>query len=68
MKQLQQLAHALDAVSPLATLGRGYAIVMNDKEQIIRQTKQVKAGDRIKARLAEGQLYCQVTQVKENHD
>jgi len=67
-KQLQQLAHALDAVSPLATLGRGYAIVTNEQEQIIRQATQVKAGDRIKARLAEGQLYCQVTQIKESHD
>lgn len=67
-QQLQQLAHALDAVSPLATLGRGYAIVMDEQDQILRQAKQVKAGDRITARLAEGQLYCQVNQVKESHD
>lgn len=66
--QLRQLAHALDAVSPLATLGRGYAIVTNEEEQIIRQAKQVKAGDRIKARLAAGRLYCQVTRVEESHD
>lgn len=66
--QLQQQAHALDAVSPLATLGRGYAIIMNEKEQIIRQAKQVKTGDHIRARLAEGQLYCQVTQIKESDE
>ncbi len=66
--QLQQLAHALDAVSPLATLGRGYAIVTNEQQQIVRQAGQVKPGDQIKARLAEGQLYCQVTKIEETHD
>lgn len=67
-RQLQQMAHALDAVSPLATLSRGYAIITNEKDQIIRQARQVKSGDRIKTRLAEGQLYCQVTEVKESNE
>ena len=67
-KQLQQLASALDTVSPLATLGRGYAIVMDDNNQIIRRATQLKAGDRVKARFAEGQLYCQVSEVKESSE
>ncbi len=67
-KQLQQQAHALDTVSPLATLGRGYAIVTNEKKQIIRQAKQVKTGDHIKAQVGEGQLYCQVTRIEESHE
>lgn len=65
---IQRLAHNLDAVSPLATLGRGYAIVTDDQGRILRQAKQVKTGDRIKSRLAEGQLYCQVTEVKESNE
>lgn len=66
-QKLQQLAHALDAVSPLATLGRGYAIVMNDKGQILRRASDAKAGDIVKARLAHGQLYCQVNEVEESN-
>lgn len=67
-QQLQRQAHALDAVSPLATLGRGYAIVMTEQDEIIRRTTQVRNGDKIKARLAKGQLYCQVTEIKESMD
>ena len=67
-RQLQQLARALDTVSPLATLGRGYAIVTNEKQQIIRQASQVKTGDIIEAQLSEGRLYCQVTEVKESNE
>ncbi|MDH5446418.1 MAG: exodeoxyribonuclease VII large subunit [Gammaproteobacteria bacterium] len=65
---LYRLVHSLDAVSPLATLGRGYAIVTNEKGQIIRQAKQLKTGDPVRTRLAEGQLYCQVTEVKESNE
>lgn len=55
------LAKALDALSPLKTLERGYAIV-TDKltNTIIRRTMDVKIGDVIEARLTEGQLECVV--------
>jgi len=66
--RLQQLAGTLDTVSPLATLSRGYAIVIDENGHIIRQARQVKVGDPITARLAEGRLYCQVTRIKESND
>lgn len=45
----------LQAVSPLATLARGYAIVRRDG-QVIRQAAQVRPGDRLQVQLADGSL------------
>jgi len=66
--RFKQATHGLDAVSPLATLDRGYSIISDEKRQIIRQASQTKKGAQIKARLAEGQLYCQVTEVIESNE
>jgi exodeoxyribonuclease VII large subunit len=47
-------AHArLGALSPVATLERGYAIVRRD-EDVIRSPEQVAAGDPLSVRVAEG--------------
>lgn len=52
---------ALDTVSPLATLNRGYAIVKNDKtHEIIRSAQQVQKGQRLCIRVHEGELYSVV--------
>lgn len=59
--QLQQVVYGLDTLSPLATLTRGYAIVTAlDSGEILRSVKQVKAGQKVKARLADGVLGCLV--------
>jgi len=68
-QQLQHLAHALDTVSPLATLSRGYAIVTtagNDK--IVRRASEVNPGDAIHTRLAHGRLVSTVTKIDESQD
>lgn len=49
----------LNAVSPLATLDRGYALVMHNNKLIINST-DVKLGDEVKVKLASGQLTCEV--------
>jgi len=67
-KQLQQQAHALNAVSPLATLSRGYAIVQDSHNRVIHRASQVNVGDTVKAKLAEGQLNCKVIEQREEHD
>ncbi len=61
--RLSAQAHALNTVSPLATLERGYAIVSDDRGQIIRNAAEASAGQTIRARLARGGLRCQVTEV-----
>jgi exodeoxyribonuclease VII large subunit len=60
---LQQQAALLNMVSPLSTLERGYAIVRNNDNDIIRSIKNYKAGDRITATLADGKLDCTINNI-----
>ncbi|MBK1672282.1 exodeoxyribonuclease VII large subunit [Ectothiorhodospira shaposhnikovii] len=53
-------ARTLHAVSPLATLGRGYSILLSAEGRAIRTPEQVKSGERLEARLAQGRLWCRV--------
>jgi exodeoxyribonuclease VII large subunit len=62
--QLTSLARALDAISPLATLGRGYALVTRSDGSVLRRAVDVQTGEQVVARLAEGQLLCRVDDVK----
>lgn len=54
-------SHTLHTVSPLATLGRGYAIVSTDQQPVVRRSDSLKAGDRINARLGNGSVSATVT-------
>ena len=63
--QLGNVSRALDAVSPLATLGRGYAIVQNQAGQVVRKANDVSVSDSIKTRLGSGQLDCRVEAIHE---
>jgi exodeoxyribonuclease VII large subunit len=58
--RLGNLITRINAVSPLATLERGYAIVQNQQGAVITDAKQVQAGELITNRLATGQLLCRV--------
>ena len=53
---LGQTARALHAVSPLATLDRGYAIVFDAHGKVLRSTTEVNDGDALRIRLADGEL------------
>ena len=58
---LRQAARALQAVSPLATLERGYAIVFDHEGRVLRDAKNAPPGTPLRARLAEGELSLKVT-------
>jgi exodeoxyribonuclease VII large subunit len=64
--RLGNLSRALDAVSPLATLGRGYAIVQTDDGKVVRKAKEVKIGEHLNTRLGSGQLDCRVEAIRED--
>ncbi|MDH3585742.1 MAG: exodeoxyribonuclease VII large subunit [Gammaproteobacteria bacterium] len=67
--RLRVAARALDAVSPLATLDRGYAIVIDASTgKALTRSSEVKAGDDIRARLAEGELLARITGVFDAKD
>ncbi|HEX6968153.1 MAG TPA: exodeoxyribonuclease VII large subunit [Micromonosporaceae bacterium] len=50
----------LRALSPAATLARGYAIVQRGDGQVVRAATDVTAGDPLRVRLAEGELRATV--------
>jgi exodeoxyribonuclease VII large subunit len=56
-----ELAARLDALSPLAVLGRGYAVCWNAaRTGIIRSVQQVERGAHVRVTLADGELGCRV--------
>jgi exodeoxyribonuclease VII large subunit len=56
-QQLAELARTLNAVSPLATLQRGYAILLDrDSGEVLRTAEQVRAAPHLLARLADGEV------------
>jgi exodeoxyribonuclease VII large subunit len=59
-ERLLPLIGTLNAVSPLATLARGYAIVSNADGSILRDANEAKPGTRIEARLANGRIRATV--------
>jgi exodeoxyribonuclease VII large subunit len=56
-------AQTLDAVSPLATLERGYAIVSADDGRIVRRAANIARGSKISVRLRDGRIQSTVDEV-----
>src|SRR6266516_252255 len=61
-------AAALDAMSPLAVLERGYAIAQDANGRVVREASTLSAGDTLRVRLWKGALNCRVDQVEERVD
>jgi len=62
--QLEVAVASLDALSPLGVLGRGYALVHDARGRVVRAARRVRAGERVRVRLAEGALACRVEEVE----
>ncbi len=56
------LAQALNTVSPLAVLNRGYAIVSKPGGQVVRQASEVESGEALNVRVSEGEFGVRVTE------
>ncbi len=55
---------ALDALSPLAILNRGFSVIQTvPTGRLVRRASDVAAGETVQARLAEGRLVCLVNEV-----
>jgi exodeoxyribonuclease VII large subunit len=53
-------ASTLDALSPLAVLGRGFALAQKETGEILRDAAQIKTGENVHLKLARGALECNV--------
>jgi exodeoxyribonuclease VII large subunit len=61
-EKLAILSRALDAISPLATLQRGYSITLQQKDgSVIHSAQQVHSGDTLETQLASGRILSKVT-------
>jgi exodeoxyribonuclease VII large subunit len=54
---------SLDALSPLSTLSRGYAIVSNAEGNVVTDASRVNVGEHITARVAQGQIVATVREI-----
>ena len=64
-RHLALSASALDAMSPLRVLERGYAIAHDEHGRVIREATAMSVGDELRLRLWKGSLDCRVEVVTE---
>jgi exodeoxyribonuclease VII large subunit len=53
-------ASRLEALSPVAVLERGYAIVTNEEGRVVKAPVDAAVGSRVKARVARGAITARV--------
>ena len=67
-ERFARLAAALDAMSPLKVLGRGYSIAQKGDGGVISSVRSVQSGERFSLRLSDGSLKCIVEETeREEH-
>ena len=59
-ERLSSLAAALDAMSPLKVLGRGYAIARRADGKVISSVRDTAPGEEFRLRVSDGELDCLV--------
>jgi exodeoxyribonuclease VII large subunit len=63
---LDRQTASLEALSPVAILNRGYALVFDAKGQLVKDAARLKSGDEVSARLARGRVRARVTATEQS--
>ena len=64
-QQVAAASQALEALSPLSTLGRGYSISREaESGQILRSVEDVEIGDQLRTRLPDGEVLSTVESIR----
>lgn len=63
--KVQMLSHKIQALSPLAVLERGYAIVTSEDGKTVKKTTDAKPGQNINLRMSDGILKANVREVED---
>jgi exodeoxyribonuclease VII large subunit len=58
--RLERATAKMEALSPVAILDRGYALVFDGEGRLVKDAAQLKAGERIEARVAKGRIAARV--------
>ena len=64
--ELATLAAALDAMSPLKVLARGYSIARDEQGDLIRRVEDVKEEQKLRLRVSDGEVLCRVEGVEQD--
>lgn len=64
--QLETAGGRIDLLSPLKILSRGYSLTFNENGDLIKTASSVKENEKIKVKLHEGNIICNVTEVNKN--
>ena len=62
----KEIVSKLEVLSPLGVLKRGYSLSVNKKGEIVRSVSEIKAGDKIKTRVVDGEIVSIVEGVRLN--
>jgi exodeoxyribonuclease VII large subunit len=66
--RIERMARALETLSPLAILERGYALLFDNAGHLLKDAAQVQYGQEISARLARGEIRATVNAVTPQAD
>lgn len=65
-ERLSRWAAALDALSPLAVLGRGYAVVtLKPSQRVVHSVEALNPGDNITVHFKDGRAHCKVEKIED---
>lgn len=59
-QQFGGIAAALDAMSPLKVLARGYAVAQKQNGDLVRSVQDASTGEALRLRVSDGELTCRV--------
>src|SRR6185295_17531856 len=66
--RLGSAAARLDSLSPLAVLGRGYAVAWDEtRTRVLRRASDTAPGESVRVTLHEGELHCDVREIIQNN-
>lgn len=63
--RVERLGGRLDALSPLSTLERGYAVALDDEGAVLRRVAAFEPGDDVRLRVVDGRVDCRVRSTEE---
>jgi len=66
-QKLAAIAREMDAYSPLTTLGRGYTLVKNQHNELVKSTSQLKVGQKLNLVFAQDQALVTVDKLTKNN-